>query len=145
MLDQMPMERFKASGPLVIHPPVPLANANGNRDIYFQQRVTQYRVECGTAESSFDVVEKRWTGLPLLCACRRSLEVTVAVPLYMWGRIDRWRVRDAFRTALITSASRQASKSSMRGQPFIRELVRQDLALGQQAYSHETVSDRRTA
>ena len=123
MLDQMPVERFEAYGALTVDPPIPLANANGNRDIYFQQRVVQYKVECGTAKSTFDVVEKKWMGLPLLCACRRSLEVTVAVPLYMWGKIDRWDVRDAFRSALVTSASREATKSSLRGQPFIRDIV----------------------
>lgn len=134
MLDQLPIKRFHASGPLTVQPPIPLANANGNRGIYFQQQVVKYSVECGTAESTFDVVEKKWTGLPLLCACRQRLEVTIAVPLCMWGRIDRWRVRDAFTSALVTSAFSQAVKSSMRGQPFIREIVRLDLALGQQPY-----------
>lgn len=123
MLNQMPMERFEASGPLDVDPPIPLANANGNRDIFFQQRVVRYHIECGTANSTFDVVEKKWTGLPLLCACRQSLEVTVAVPLCMWSMIDRWRVRDAFMTALVTSATREAVKSCTRGQPLIRDLV----------------------
>ena len=123
MLNQMPAQYFKASGPLTIDPPIPLANANGNHGIYFQQKVVQYRVECGRAQSKFDVVEKKWTGLPPLCACRRSLEVTVAVPLCMWERVDRRRVRDAFRSALITSATREATKSCMRGQPFIRHIV----------------------
>jgi hypothetical protein len=123
MLEQLPMEPFKASGPLTIDPPIPLANANGNRDIHFQQRVALYRVECGEAETCFEVVEKKWTGLPMLCACRQRLEVKVAVPLCMWGRVDRWRVRDAFRSALINSASRQATRSCMRGQPLIRDIV----------------------
>jgi hypothetical protein len=123
MLDQMPMERFEASGQLTISPPIPLANANGNRGIYFEQRVVPYRVECGTAESTFDVVEKKWTGLPLLCACRQSCEVKVAVPLCMWEKIDRRRVRDAFRSALVTSASREATNSCLRGQPLIRDIV----------------------
>lgn len=123
MLEQMPVERFQTFGPLTVDPAIHLANANGNRGIHFQQRVVQYRVEYGTAQSTFDVVEKKWTGLPPLCACRQSLEVTVVVPLCMWGRIDWWRVRDAFKGALVTSATREATKSSMRGQPFIRDIV----------------------
>ncbi len=123
MLNQMPMERFEASGPLNVYPPIPLADANGNRDIFFRQRVVTYHIECGTAKCTFDVVEKKWTGLPLLCACRQSLEVMVAVPLCMWGTIDRRRVRDAFRTAIITSATREAVNSCTRGQPLIRDLV----------------------
>ena len=123
MLYQMPVEYFEASGPLTIDPPIPLANANGNRDMYFQQKAAQYRVECGQAESKIDVIEKKWTGLPPLCACRRELEVTVAVPLCMWGKFDWRRVRDAFTSALVTSATREATKSGMRGQPFIRDIV----------------------
>ena len=122
MLNQMPVERFQASGPVTIAA-IPLANDNGNHGIRFQQRVVQYRVECGTAESTIEAVEKKWTGLPSLCACRQSLEVTVVVPVCMWGKIDRWRVRDAFRGSLVTSASQEATKSSMRGQPFIRDIV----------------------
>jgi len=135
MLDQMPLERFEASGPLTAYPPIPLADANGNRGIYFQQRVVEYRVEYGTAVSTFEIVEKKWTGLPLLCACRQSREVVVAVPLCMWGNVDRRRVQDAFRNALVLSASREAAKSCIRGQPLIRDLVRSHLALlHQQAY-----------
>lgn len=123
MLDQMPMRPFEATGSLAVDPPIPLANANGNRDMYFQQRVVQYDVKCGKAQSTFDVVEKKWTGLPLLCACRRSFEVTVAVPLCMWGGINRRRVRDAFRSALVMSATHEAAKSCLRGQPLIRDIV----------------------
>ena len=123
MLNQMPVERFQASGPLDVKPAISLANGNGNQGIYFQQQLVQYRFECGTAESTFEVVEKNWTGLPPLCACRQSLEVTVVVPRCMWERIDRWRVRDAFRGSLVTSASQEATKSPMRGQPFIRDVV----------------------
>ena len=123
MLQQLPMEYFKASGQLTIDPPIPLANANGNRGIYFQQQVVQYRIESGRAKSKFLVVEKKWTGLPSLCACRRSPEVTVAVPLCMWERVDRRQVRDAFRSSLVTSATREATKSCLRGQPFIRDIV----------------------
>jgi hypothetical protein len=123
MISQLPVKRFEASGALIVDPPVPLADANGNRDICFQQRVVQYQVDYGTAQSTFEVVEKKWTGLPLLCACRRSLEVTVAIPRCMWGSVDRRRVRDAFRSSLVTSATQEATKSSLRGQPFIRDIV----------------------
>ena len=128
------MRPFQATGSLTVDPPIPLANANGNHDIYFQQRVVQYDVQCGKAQSAFEVVEKKWMGLPLLCACRQSFEVTVAVPLCMWGRIDRRRVRDAFRSALVMSATREAAKCRMRGQPLIRDIVRAHLVLRQRAY-----------
>jgi len=123
MLDQLPMEYFQTSGSPTVDPPIPLADANGNHGIYFQQRIVEYRVKCGTAKSIFDVIEKKWTGLPLLCACRHSREVMVAVPLCMWGTIDRQRVREAFRSALLTSAIREATKCCMHGQPFIRGIV----------------------
>jgi len=95
---------FEATGSLTVDPPIPLANGDGNHDIYFQQRAVQYDVKCGEAQSAFTVVEKKRRGFH--CSAYRR------------------RVREAFRSALVMSATHEAANSRTRGQPFIRDVVR---------------------
>jgi hypothetical protein len=113
--DQVPLERFEASDTytLIFDPPSRLAQATQIATSTSSKGVP-YCIECGITGSTFHLVGKKWTGLPLLKLSAPTIGgLLLSRPISVYGRGSICVVvarPDMFRTTLVTAAPRGHEK-----------------------------------